>query len=632
LYLNLMNCKLKSCNDFLDVVPDNVATLDFAFRNRTSAERFLFTCYSYMPDHSTPEVSANILTGEDLVTIWNIPEPSIYPTVLASDISRGMQNVNEPYMNYWDGRNGAFNGGLFQGIRDCNIFIEEINNVVDMDQVEIDRWIAEVKTLKAYYHFYLLKLYGPVPIIKENFGLNASPDEVDIYREPVSEVVDYIVELLDEAALDLPPEVFLQTEELGRITKPIALAIKAKALLWDASPLFNGNTDYASFIDNRGKQLISQQYDPEKWIAVRDAAKEAIDAAREGGHEIYYFQELGGQSFRDSTKVKLSIRGAFSERWNSEIIWGDTQGTATLQRHSQPVLYPGQDAFRFRAFYHHSATLRMAELFYTENGIPIDEDPAYFNRSEWYDLMLGDDDHRFYIGKNYETIKLNFNREARFYGNLGFDGSTWLSDAPRTDNDLPVLKGKKDEISDFFNTFFINYTGYYPKKYLNWNTTMTATTWSPVEYSFPIIRLADLYLIYAEALNEIEGPSGEIFQYLDEIRLRAGLDGVTQSWANSTNPGKPNTQNGLREIIRHERLIELAFEGKRVHDLRRWKLAREYFNKPMKGLNYQGRTSEDYYQQRTIRTREFRNRDYLWPIMEAQLFVNNNLMQNPGWE
>lgn len=618
------------CNDYLDVVPDNVATLDNAFRNRAAAERYLFTCYSYMPTQSNPEFAVNLLTGDDLVTVFEVVEPQAYPTVLASNISRGQQNVNEPILNSWDGRNGSTS--MFQAIRDCNIFLEEIDNALDMDQTEMDRWIAEVKFLKAYYHFYLLRLYGPVPIIRQNFGLNASPEEVDIHREPVSEVIEYICALLDEAIPNLPPEIFAQTEELGRITKPIALAVKAQARLWDASPLFNGNTDYSTFIDNRGKQLISQVYDPQKWIAVRDAAKEAIDAAEEVGIQLYHFQPVGNQSFRDSTLVKLDIRGAFSDPWNTEIIWGDTRSTNVLQQQSQPVLYPGQDAFRSRAFYSNSATLRMAELFYSKNGIPINEDPAYFNQSEWYDLMIGDNDHRFYIGRNHETIKLNFQREPRFYANLGFDGSTWYGDAQRTDNNLPVLKGKRGEISGFFNIFYINFTGYYPKKYLNWNTTLSASSWTPVRYSFPIIRLADLYLMYAEALNESAGPSGEVFQYLDAIRSRAQLNGVLDSWANSTNPGKPNTQEGLREIIRNERMIELAFEGHRFYDLRRWKLSREYYNIPLKGLNYRGATTPDYYQKTTIRTREFITRDYLWPIKESELFINNNLMQNPGWE
>ena len=107
-----------------------------------------------------------------------------------------------------------------------------------------------------------LQLYGPIVLVKENLPLSASPEEVKVYREPVDECVDYIVELLDDAIPDLPPTIPDPTTEQGRISRTIALAVKAKALAWAASPLFNGNPDYKEWIDNRSKQLISDTYDP----------------------------------------------------------------------------------------------------------------------------------------------------------------------------------------------------------------------------------------------------------------------------------------------------------------------------------------------------------------------------------
>src|SRR5690606_6599447 len=104
------------------------------------------------------------------------------------------------------------------------------------------------------------------------------------------------------------------------------------------------------------------------------------------------------------------------------------------------------------------------------------------------------------------------------------------------------------------------------------------------EYPWPMMRLADLYLIYAEALNESSGPSEEVFLYLDKIRERAGLKGVKESWTNySKNPTKPTSKEGLRDIIRRERNIEMCFEGSRFWDLRRWKLAAQELNKNITG-------------------------------------------------
>jgi starch-binding outer membrane protein, SusD/RagB family len=152
-------------------------------------------------------------------------------------------------------------------------------------------------------------------------------------------------------------------------------------------------------------------------------------------------------------------------------------------------------------------------------------------------------------------------------------------------------------------------------------------------YPWPEIRLADLYLMFAEAKNEADGPGDEVFQYLNMIRERAGLSTVQSSWTNySTNPNKFQSKDGLREIIHQERLNELAFEGKRYWDMRRWKKAAEFFNQPITGWNMTGSDAASFYQIRTVFRQEFISpRDYFWPIEERELLRNPNLIQNPGW-
>lgn len=95
-------------------------------------------------------------------------------------------------------------------------------------------------------------MYGPIPIVDKNLPISASTDEIMVFREPVDKVVDYINGLIDEAVTDLPVEIQTVLTEQGRITKPIALAVKAQLAVTAASPLFNGNSDYASMIDSRG--------------------------------------------------------------------------------------------------------------------------------------------------------------------------------------------------------------------------------------------------------------------------------------------------------------------------------------------------------------------------------------------
>ena len=154
-----------SCDNYLDVVPDNVATIDDAFVDRASAEKFLATCYSYLPNFGDPWVNAGIGAGDE---VW-FNEEIVGSDFNSALIARGLQNATDPHLNFWDGRMRGKN--LYIGFRDCNIFLEEIHNAVGLTESERKRWIAEVKFLKAYYHFWLFKSYGPIPIIKENLPI-----------------------------------------------------------------------------------------------------------------------------------------------------------------------------------------------------------------------------------------------------------------------------------------------------------------------------------------------------------------------------------------------------------------------------------------------------------------------------
>ena len=177
-------------------------------------------------------------------------------------------------------------------------------------------------------------------------------------------------------------------------------------------------------------------------------------------------------------------------------------------------------------------------------------------------------------------------------------------------------------------------TGYFIKKLVSFRSGVTSASATPYTYKIPIIRLGDLYLLYAEALNEIKDvPDTEVYEWVDKIRERAGLEGVVESWAKYSNvPGKPQTKEGMREIIKRERLIELAFEGQRPFDLRRWKDAMSYCNEPIRGWDYTGQKIDDYYTVVTyFEGRDYTAKDYLWPIRLNSIIKNVNLVQNPGW-
>ena len=228
------------------------------------------------------------------------------------------------------------------------------------------------------------------------------------------------------------------------------------------------------------------------------------------------------------------------------------------------------------------------------------------------------------------TAVLNLDREPRFYSSLAFDrgyNRTWGS--------LWQLKMKKGESHGrIANSDDYLITGYGLKKLVHPDSEGDGYS-KIVTYSWPLIRMAELYLNYAEAVNEVDGPSADALSSLNLIRDRAGINSVEDAWGNpdfSLNLNKHTTQEGLREIIRNERLIELSFEGNRYNDLRRWKLAEEYFNSPVKGWSVDESTVEDYYTIKQVGVRSFNSpRDYFHPISINEITINPNLIQNPGW-
>ncbi|MDR1859623.1 MAG: RagB/SusD family nutrient uptake outer membrane protein [Bacteroidales bacterium] len=624
--------QLCSCNDYLDVTPDNIATIDYAFRMRSTAERFLFTCYSYMPDHGTIAEDPGILGCDEL---WlNITNNNN-----AAYIARGAQKVVNPYLNEWQGGNGGKD--LYEGIRQCNVLLENIEAVPDMDPSERRRWTAEAKFLKAYYHLWLVQCYGPVVLIKSNLPVSASPDEVKIPRSPVDECFDYIITLLDEAYRDLPDQIQYDVSELGRITKAICLSIKAKALVTAASPLFNGNSDYRGFTNHDGTPLFNTTEDPKKWELAATACKKAIDYCDSIGHKLYVFTPgyMQMDALSDTTIQQLTLRNAFCDKWNSEIIWGNTNSWMTnsgLQRNAHPRGLDPALVANTGATGNIGVPLKMAEMFYSENGVPITEDTSwdYANR---FSLRESESDDRFYIKQGYITAQLNFRREPRYYAWLGFDGGIWYGQGHNNDkgSDILYLQCKAGQAASPINKDSYNTTGIYPKKYVHYLSAVvgTSSTYTTENYPWPVIRLADLYLLYAEALNEVyDNPDPDVYNYVNTIRTRAGLPTVEDAWTNYTTSTKFTTQEGMREIIHRERTIELAFEGSRFWDVRRWKTGTTEWNSAITGWDYDQSSEQGYYRERLVENQTFNTRDYLWPLNENCILANPTLVQNPGWK
>ncbi len=617
------------CNKYLDIVPDNVATIDYAFRMRSTAEKFLFTCYSYMPSQGSIGGNPAFFAGDEL---WLVPTN----TTASWQIAKGNQRVVNPYSNYWQGAESGKD--LYEGIRQCNIFLENIDIVPDMDQSEKNRWIAEVKVLKAYYHFWLVRMYGPIVLIKKSLPVSANSEEVRRPQSPVDSCFSYIVQLLDEAAPDLPDRIVNEASELGRMTKAIDLSLKAIVLVTEASPLYNGNKDYSGFKNTKGVSLFNTTPDPAKWQRAADACKKAVDFCESLGYQLYHYHPVLSQyDLSDTTLTKMSIRNAVTEKWNPEIIWGNTNSMATsgsVQGSATPRGLDPAKSSNTSTRGSIAPPLKIAEMFYTNHGLPIKEDKTWDYTGRFNIKVPGDPD-KYNLKVGYATAALNFDREPRYYADLGFDGGIWYGQGHYDDkgSDLLFVSSKQGEPAAAINLSSYSTTGYWPKKLVNFqNIIGDVSGYTVKNYPWPVIRLAQLYLLYAEALNEVSGPGPEVYKYIDTVRARAGIPSVEDAWSQyARDPGKYKTKDGMRAIIQQEELIELAFEAKRFWYLRRWKEAVQELNQPITGWDLDQPTAEGYYRERVIFNQTFTTKDYLWPLNESVLLANDKLVQNPGW-
>ena len=645
-----------ACGDYLNIVPEKTEDIMLLFEQRTSAYRALATCYHYLPVHdgvyaceamASDELTVNLLQG-------GIP---------GRDIMRGNQNVNNPLMGYWFDTYLVVRTqeSVYKGIHACNTLIDNIDQVYDMLPEEKAQWKAEALFLKAYYHFMLFSQYGPIPIVDKIVPISATPEEMRVKRSPVDEVVEYIVTTIDKAIQEGLPVRVANLQDFGRIDQVIAAAVKARVLLYAASPLFNGNAEfYQDFKDKEGNNYFNLTYDVTKWEKAAAAAEQALKLASENDVRMYYYDTLQNKPLSEDLRAMrnpkynkamtadYSYRYMFYDSWNSETIWGDSYPTlkrSNIYHSLQAAAMPMQPTGNNNAAWSWAVpTYEAVDAYYSTNGLPIDEDLTWHDATgnglgyatRFNNGMPSNANGIDSVFISRQSIpRVHLAREPRFYSTIGFDrsfyniwGAKWTLECKFAETHGAKTTNTKD----------YSLTGYLLKKPCHQQSLGDAYS-KLIVYPWPILRLAELYLTYAEAMNEAYGPSPEVYAALNEVRKRAGIPDVEEVWSNAAiakTHNKHTTKEGLREIIRQERRIELAFEGQRNYDVRRWKEGDKYFNIPMKGWNVYEKTTNGYYNTQkgpgVVMQRAFITpRDYLYPIKYSELNKNSELVQNPGW-
>lgn len=617
---------------FLDVAPDGVATEKDALSNAKAAERYLYTLYGYMPRSSSTTGAIDFLTGDEVVTPFEHETFANFP--------KGQYTANNPVISYWN--------DIFSGIRYCYSFIAALPDTPGLKEEVKTDYLAQAKFLVAYYHYLLIQSYGPIILIEGVEDTNASAESFKA-RVPFDQGVDFVVRLLDEAATDLPAT--RNGAQYGLATSVAAKALKAKLLVIAASPLFNGNAAfYSGFANHDGTQLMPLEYSAEKWTRALDACREAVSFALSNGAALYTMAPTDMASYPEPQNlIQRQLRMNLLDKDDvSELLFADTRGQSgyDIQSKSLPYSEWGKAPWAFGGV---APTLAMMKRFYTENGLPLDEDPSFPAESDWWKLMEVPDGYENAEGR---IPLFLYRREPRLYswvtfengyyeaqgaGSVSDESSQWHRKYARgIKGSKLVMKmlvgepsGRGEDKNNLRNNDY-SPTGFLNKRYVPINHGIKAS--ANINYIHPIITLADLYLLTAEAAVET-GDLALAKSCLDKVRTRAGIPMVDAAWAGARHPEKAQSRDGMREIVRQERMIELYLMNQNFWDMRRWLLAEKYFDvKPM-GMKTDEDRLEAWTRPAEVNVdRKFASpRNYLMPLPQGEIDKNKNLVQNPGY-
>ncbi|MDR1222791.1 MAG: RagB/SusD family nutrient uptake outer membrane protein [Tannerella sp.] len=635
-----------SCGDYLDIVPDNVPQYNDLFVSRKQANNALAQLYSGL-NLDRRDATYDMIGDEWVTATTRMDEVRGFAQGVA--IMVGQQAVSDPLTDFWTG--GHAKKSLWIPIRDCDLFVGNVDLIPDMSSEDKADWKAQARFMKAYYLFLLLQEYGPI-ILPVTVMPDAPSETMFLPRRKVEDCFDYIVGLMDEAIPDLKERAGFS--DLGQVDKVSAKAIKARVLLFRASPFYNGNSEYyAGFLDHDGQPFFSQTYDPEKWKIALDAVNDAILSCEQNKLGLYHYRgQPYGFDREDwiANPVKMQtlydLRMQIADPWNEEIIWGwndpDYLTDGTLSYCSmlwKPAGYGGPGAVNSGGS-GLAATYQSMERFYTEHGLPLDEDRTV-NPNTLHEIVMTPSEInpeyasvRGLLQPAVSTVRMYLNREPRFYAHMAFTGGYYRAHQVRI-NAMLFAGAECGYQAQQGN--WPNHTGIGVQKIIHPETIVGNRKSEWIYYPIPIIRVADLYLMKAEAMNEYYGPSPEVYDALNAIRTRAGIPPVEVSYTNSEwvsgeALNKHLTQEGLREIIRRDRTNELAYEfGVNFWDRIRWKIAVTEYSRPIWGWNYLGATPASFFILQNVQGRKWSITDCLWPIKTSEMNANANLIQNPGW-
>ncbi len=652
-----------SCSDlrfgdaFLEKAPGVDVTIDTIFSSKLYADRALVSAYSTLRCGYTVHNPA-----------WPVPNGTFQyeqaGNKVGIDVLDALTDIIETHCT-WGGvmpvyYNGQYNAEQenilsqqkfgfnptqdlsWRGIRKAFLYINNVDRVPDMSDDEKRIRKGEAYVIIACHYLEMMRHFGGVPILKSDVQADNDTD-VDYTRRPVEELLDYIIHLCDTAADMLPWTV--PGSEDGRMTKAAAMGLKCRAYMMAASPLFNSDRPYSAEkpklnLGNIGKVDESQiekmywlgGYDGSRWQDVVDACEDFFRENTANGNAYALIQATGAEDETNPQKKQDAYRAAwnrtYADRNNGEILIGTGRHYPTFaDTYHRCYFGPSADNVNGtentgRGYGGGCITLNFVDMFTNADGTPS-------SYREWIEKNDGKgtlDNHPF-TGK-----------DPRLYESVMIVGDHF--------QDRPAemwVGGKERDAAN--NPRAI--TGFCSRKFLwDYNDATFMNRLSNYAY----LRLADIYLIYAEALNET-GRKAEAMQALNMVRNRVGLPDITDELLTNLHGAKTIPEYDdctligdkyLREEIIDERARELYFEESRWFDMIRWE-REDIFRKTLYGitisilsgtletgdvvLNFSepSALSERYWK------KEWNTKWYLSAFPSNEVNKGYGLVQNPGW-
>ena len=577
LVLGISSVALTSCEDmfgdFLDKDPSNELTEEQVFSNWASAMDFHIDTYSYLR-HGALRIQDSWLDAATDLAETSYSTGGVRTTFNIGNYygSAGADELTDTWAHY------------YSGIRKCNTILTRIDGVpkasdLSEEKYQTDKmnYKSEARFLRAYFYWEMFLRYGPIPIITE--VLDPAGDAISDYTtRPTTKqyVVDFILaELADCEAGLMPYSDGFKSANAGRISKPMARALYSRIMLYMASDRFSSESGIT-------------------WAQAAAAAESFID---DYGTDYFLFTNPDGITAYTYAILRTPYEGGNREvifyRNGGEIGWSGISNDSPVGEGGSGGLCPSQNLVDMYDMIDGSSPFAA----YDNTGAPV---------------YSGASAPAVNAASGYSDADPWSNRDPRLAATVLYHGATW------NDETINVIKGQRDNPVGNPNS---TPTGYYVRKYIPENILNADHTGNSYR-NWSIIRYAEILLNYAEAMNEANGPSAEVYDALDQIRHRAGITGNVADRADLT-----SSKENMRRFIRRERTVELAFEEHRSWDLRRWNVATEALSRDIYGVDV---ASDGTLSRKVAQHRVFEPRMYLYPIPETEEWVTG-ITNNAGW-